>query len=126
MVRYAYIKPYCSEDHFHRRKALLLNRFREEWKRDNVIFDLLTAIALFKPNPTRQHDCQRIMAEQNRYSTLLARYLGVKYSTKEEARQCYHQLMENMCEARTLNGEAWNMTQAYSNSLSLLLNFDPL
>ena len=44
MVKLEVIKPYCVDYHRH---EVLFDRFRDEWKRDNIIFDLLTVIQLF-------------------------------------------------------------------------------
>ena len=50
MVRMDVIKPFCTKCGFQRHKNFP-NLFRHEWKNDNIIFDLLTAIVLFTPRP---------------------------------------------------------------------------
>lgn len=41
-------KPYCYQYSFERHQQFP-NSFRDEWKQDSVIFDLLTVIVLFEP-----------------------------------------------------------------------------
>lgn len=47
MAKMDLLKPFCRYDY--RRHQNLPNLFRDEWKRDNIIFDLLTVIILFTP-----------------------------------------------------------------------------
>ena len=50
MVQLDILKPFFQTNDIFERQKNFQNRFRDEWKRDGIIFDLLTAIVLFTPD----------------------------------------------------------------------------
>lgn len=111
-----YIEPYCTKCGYQRHKNLP-NLFREEWKSDNHIFDLLTAIVLFTPRP-EYSDNVRIESEHNRYRHLLYRYLTLKYPTITEAEESFNKLLANVEEMFTLNDDIVNFMKSFGVSLA--------
>lgn len=98
MVRQDLIKPFCVNFEAHQNMP---KKFLNEWKNDGTIFDLLTAIILFNPRP-EYHEYDKIKEEHLRYTSLLRRYLEMKYPTLTEATDCFNQLMSNIHESRQL------------------------
>ncbi|KAJ6216326.1 hypothetical protein RDWZM_007483 [Blomia tropicalis] len=99
-------KPYCYQYSFERHQQFP-NSFRDEWKQDSVIFDLLTVIVLFEPYAEY---CQQeiIRNHQQRYKRLLLRYLTNRYNSTVEAERSYQILMNNIDEMRTLHVDVRN------------------
>lgn len=106
-----YIEPYCTKCGYQRHRNLP-NLFRDEWKQDAHIFDLLTAIVLFTPRP-EYSDGTRIQAEHSRYRQLLFRYLTLKYPTITEAEESYQKLLSNVEEMFSLNDDIVNFMKSF-------------
>lgn len=124
MVRMDVIRPFCTKCGFQRHKNFP-NLFRHEWKNDNIIFDLLTAIVLFTPRPgVCQHE--RIKEEQLRYVYLLRRYLEIKYPTIVEAKESFSLLMNHLDEMRQLNADIFFFFRSYSTLLQTSPLFNQL
>lgn len=143
MVRIDVIKPFSTKCGFARHKNFP-NLFRHEWKSDNIIFDLLTAIVLFTPRPglceyekTKYAQCFLkkfnfiyinltliisflfcyFREEHLRYIYLLRRYLEIKYPTIAEAKESFSQLMSHIEEMRQLNADIMFFFRSYSQLL---------
>lgn len=83
-----------------------LNLFREEWKQDSIIFDLLTAIVLFIP----RQDCSaqdHLNRQHFAYIRLLNRYLNVKYPQEDVAKESFELLMYNIQEVKLICDDIW-------------------
>ncbi|XP_075679882.1 uncharacterized protein LOC113789465 isoform X2 [Dermatophagoides pteronyssinus] len=101
MVDYEIIRPCCIKYDFEQHKNFPA-KFKHEWKNDNIIFDLLTAIILFTPRLNQQQN-EKIKEEYSRYICLLRRYLQIKYGHgNDDAKNSFQILMSLIDEMRLL------------------------
>lgn len=117
LVSMAFIRPFCTEEGYRRHQALPTS-FRDEWREDNLILDLLTAVVLFHPHSGGDcggdgKDQTHLQNEFTRYTTLLSRYLHLKYPSTDEATECHHQMMVNIAEMQALNGDIITFFRSY-------------
>ncbi|XP_037282443.1 nuclear hormone receptor HR96 isoform X4 [Rhipicephalus microplus] len=91
-----------------------INAFRPEWRLDENIMLLLSAITLFTPERPNLVHRDVVMFEQDTYLYLLRRYLDTRYSGCE-SRSVFLQLIRNLEDMRTLN----------ENQVSILVDLNP-
>ncbi|XP_064465583.1 nuclear hormone receptor HR96-like [Ornithodoros turicata] len=91
-----------------------INAFRPEWRVDENIMLLLSAITLFTPERPNLVHRDVVMFEQDTYLYLLRRYLDTIY-TGCESRSVFLHLMRNLEDMRTLN----------ENQVSILVDLNP-
>ncbi|KAI2795612.1 Ligand binding domain protein [Blomia tropicalis] len=73
----------------------LMKTFRTDWKRDDIILNLLLVIILFNPSMDQhlQHISFTINEKKDIYTRLLQRYLQRKYVDQYEAEENFHSLL---------------------------------
>lgn len=91
-----------------------INAFRPEWRIDENIMLLLSAITLFTPERPNLVHRDVVTFEQDTYLYLLRRYLDTIY-TGCESRSVFLQLIRNLEDMRTLN----------ENQVSILVDLNP-
>lgn len=91
-----------------------INAFRPEWRLDENIMLLLSAITLFTPERPNLAHRDVVTFEQDTYLYLLRRYLDTLY-TGCESRSVFLQLIRNLEDMRTLN----------ENQVSILVDLNP-
>lgn len=91
-----------------------INAFRPEWRLDENIMLLLSAITLFTPERPNLVHRDVVTLEQDTYLYLLRRYLDTLYSGCE-SRSVFLQLIRNLEDMRTLN----------ENQVSILVDLNP-
>lgn len=91
-----------------------INAFRPEWRLDENIMLLLSAITLFTPERPNLVHRDVVTLEQDTYLYLLRRYLDTLYSGCE-SRSVFLQLIRNLKDMRTLN----------ENQVSILVDLNP-
>lgn len=91
-----------------------INAFRPEWRLDENIMLLLSAITLFTPERPNLVHRDVVTFEQDTYLYLLRRYLDTLY-TGCESRSVFLQLIRNLEDMRTLN----------ENQVSILVDLNP-
>lgn len=91
-----------------------INAFRPEWRLDENIMLLLSAITLFTPERPNLVHRDVVTFEQDTYLHLLRRYLDTRY-TGCEGRSVFLQLIRNLEDMRTLN----------ENQVSILVDLNP-
>uniref|UniRef100_A0A1E1X4I4 Putative nuclear hormone receptor 48 n=1 Tax=Amblyomma aureolatum TaxID=187763 RepID=A0A1E1X4I4_9ACAR len=91
-----------------------INAFRPEWRLDENIMLLLSAITLFTPERPNLVHRDVVMFEQDTYLYLLRRYLDTRYSGCD-SRSVFLQLIRNLEDMRTLN----------ENQVSILVDLNP-
>ncbi|CAN7987026.1 unnamed protein product [Ixodes hexagonus] len=91
-----------------------INAFRPEWRIDENIMLLLSAITLFTPERPNLVHRDVVTFEQDTYLYLLRRYLDTIYSGCE-SRSVFLQLIRNLEDMRTLN----------ENQVSILVDLNP-
>ncbi|KAH9506924.1 zinc ion binding, variant 2 [Dermatophagoides farinae] len=119
MVDHEILRPCCIKYDYERHKNFPA-KFKHEWKNDNIIFDLLTAITLFTPRlNTRQN--KKIKDEYSRYTCLLRRYLQIKYGHgNDDAKNSFAILMSLIDEMRLL---AEDVTQLFVRIYRVMHSF---
>ncbi|KAH9506883.1 zinc ion binding [Dermatophagoides farinae] len=90
--------------------------FRDDWKNDDMIVNLLIIILVFFPNRNGLLHREYITLEYYTYCHLLQRYLEVKYQSICEARSIYLNLLSRLEEISYFNEELMEM---------ILMKFDP-
>lgn len=91
-----------------------INAFRPEWRVDENVMLLLSAITLFTPERPNLVHKDVVMFEQDTYLYLLRRYLDTIYAGCE-SRSIFLQLIRNLEDMRTLN----------ENQVSILVDLNP-